>query len=94
MVSQCASTTGLTIHPAALGNTTQNYLGKSQFGDPAFQGTIDDFRIYSRAFQPTEVLLLAISGGCQRCRAAASPVTTASTGLAFWGTTSPLANRL
>ena len=42
--------TNMTLQPASLGSTTQNFIGKSQFsGDPAMQGAVDDFRIYSRA---------------------------------------------
>jgi len=46
----------ITIKPTNLGNTTQNYIGRSQFsGDPYFNGLIDDFRIYGRALSSTEV---------------------------------------
>lgn len=47
--------TGITLHPLSLGNTTANYLGKSQFDDPALNGSIDDFRIYARALSATEI---------------------------------------
>ena len=50
----------MTLKPASLGSTTQNYVGKSQFsGDPAMQGEVDDFRIYSRALSQAEVQSLA-----------------------------------
>ncbi len=43
-----ATNSSMTLHPSSLGSTTLNYLGKSQFSaDPALQGSIDDFRIYS-----------------------------------------------
>lgn len=35
----------MTLRPANLGATTLNYLGKSQYNDPAFLGKLDDFRI-------------------------------------------------
>ena len=54
-----ASNVAMTIHPTNLGGTTHNYLGKSQYNDPAFNGSIDDFRIYSRALSSQEVLALA-----------------------------------
>ena len=55
-----ANNTTTTIHPTNLGYTTQNYLGKSQFAaDPAFNGSIDDFRIYSTALSAQQVLQLA-----------------------------------
>jgi hypothetical protein len=44
--------------PSALGNTTQNYLGHSQWDDPYLPGSIDDFRIYNRALTEAEVRYL------------------------------------
>ena len=49
----------LTTLPEDLGVTTQNYLGKSQWPDPYFDGMIDDFRIYDRALSAGEVKYLA-----------------------------------
>ncbi|MCA1983530.1 LamG-like jellyroll fold domain-containing protein [Nocardioides nematodiphilus] len=51
--------TAMTSHPSAFGQSTSNYLGKSQYGDPAFDGRIDDFSIYSRALSASEVATLA-----------------------------------
>lgn len=46
----------LTISPANLGETTNNYLGRSQFSnDPDFKGSIDDFRIYNYALSQREI---------------------------------------
>ena len=53
------SNTGVSLHPAGLGSTTQNYLGKSQYPDPALQGSLDDFRLYGRALSAAEVLALS-----------------------------------
>ncbi|SHN43918.1 cellulose binding domain-containing protein [Chitinophaga sp. CF418] len=51
-----ATNTGVTIKPAALGGTTQNYLGKSQFtADPNLKAKIDEFRIYNRALTASEI---------------------------------------
>ena len=50
-----ASNTGITISPADLGNTTQNYIGKSQWPDPLFYGNINEFRIYDGALSAEEV---------------------------------------
>ncbi|QNR86832.1 RICIN domain-containing protein [Pedobacter riviphilus] len=56
-----ASNTGVTIKPSQLNaagtttGTTLNYLGKSQFADPMFKGSIDEFKIYSRALSTTEI---------------------------------------
>ena len=50
----------MTLHPSSLGNTTQNYLGKSQFtADPAYSGSIDDFRLYPLALSAQQILELA-----------------------------------
>jgi autotransporter-associated beta strand protein len=50
-----ASSASISIKPAAIGSTNQNYLGKSQWNDPMFKGAIDEFRIYSRALSASEV---------------------------------------
>lgn len=45
----------LTLNPSSLGITTQNYLGKSQYSDPYFNGLEDDFRIYHGALSASDV---------------------------------------
>ncbi len=56
---QVAANSNMTLNPSSLGNTTQNWLGRSQFsGDPYFNGQIDDFRIYSRALSASEIGVL------------------------------------
>jgi len=50
----------LTLKPASLANTTQNWIGKSQFNDPLLAGKIDEFRLYSRALGASEVADLII----------------------------------
>jgi len=48
------------VLPKDLGNTTQNWLGRSQWtADGYFNGMIDEFRIYSRALSEGEVRYLA-----------------------------------
>lgn len=81
-----ATNTSMTLHPSSLGSTTHNYLGKSQFSDPAFLGTIDDFRIYSRALSASEILALAKPTVVTAPAASPSPVTTTSTALSVLGT--------
>ncbi|SHM49978.1 Por secretion system C-terminal sorting domain-containing protein [Chitinophaga jiangningensis] len=60
-----SSNTNLNIKPLQLtpaGTTTGtalNYLGKSQFNDPVFNGAIDEFKIYSRALSDTEIADMA-----------------------------------
>jgi hypothetical protein len=46
--------------PWRLGPTAQNWLGRSQYGaDPAFNGQLDDFRIYHGALSAGDVAALA-----------------------------------
>ena len=54
-----ATNPSMTLNPAALGNTTQNYIGKSQYNDPYLTGEIDDFNIYSSALTASQVAALA-----------------------------------
>lgn len=54
-----ATNTGMTAHPSAFGQSTKNYIGKSQYSDPALNGSVDDFNIYDRALSATEVTALA-----------------------------------
>jgi len=46
--------------PKDLGNTTQNWLGRSQFDtDAYFSGQLDEFRIYNRVLTLGEIRYLA-----------------------------------
>lgn len=45
----------MTLRPSSLGNTGNNYIGRSQYSDPYLDGSIDDFRIYDRAISAAEV---------------------------------------
>jgi hypothetical protein len=45
----------MTLNPASLGNTANNYLGKSQYSDPYLNCALDEFRIYQAALSPAEV---------------------------------------
>jgi len=55
-----ATNTNLTLHPSNLGNTTQDWIGRSQYsGDPYLAAAVDDFNVYSRALSPSEVSALA-----------------------------------
>lgn len=53
--------TAINIRPSQLTpagattGTTLNYLGKSQFSDPIFNGSIDEFKIYTRALSDSEI---------------------------------------
>ena len=49
----------MTLNSSNLGNTTNNWIGRSQYGSDAFlDGQIDEFRIYNRALSAAEVLAL------------------------------------
>ena len=81
-----ATNTNMTIHPTALGATTQDYLGKSQFtGDPNFTGSIDDFRIYGQALSASQILQLAAPSIVNAPAASAAPVITTHTNLSVLG---------
>jgi hypothetical protein len=45
----------MTLSPAKLGSTTNNYLGKSQFADPYLNGQLNEFRLYNIALSPDEI---------------------------------------
>jgi hypothetical protein len=56
--------TGITLRPSDLGNTTNNYIGKSQYADatehdPYLDGNIDELRVYNRILTPAEISILA-----------------------------------
>jgi glucose/arabinose dehydrogenase/mono/diheme cytochrome c family protein len=53
--SPVGSNTTMTLTPASMGSTTQNYVGKSQYNDPFFDGSIDEFRIYDVALSATMI---------------------------------------
>ncbi|GLW33801.1 beta-L-arabinofuranosidase domain-containing protein [Actinoplanes regularis] len=54
--AEVARNSALTIRPSALGSTTQNWIGRSQYaGDPYLAAAVDDFRLYSRALSASEI---------------------------------------
>ncbi len=55
--------TSMTLKPSNLGNTTLNYIGRSQFSDPYLNGRVDDFRIYNQALSGAQIVALANSEG-------------------------------
>jgi len=58
--SAVATNTSMTAHPANLGNTNQNWIGRSQFGgDPYLNATVDDFQIYGHALSAADIGTLA-----------------------------------
>jgi hypothetical protein len=49
------SNTSLTLTPADLGPTVNNWLGRAQFNDPRFLGQFEEFRIWDGALTPAAV---------------------------------------
>ena len=70
----------MTLTPASLGSTTQNYLGKSQFSDPYLDGALDDVRLYRRALPAAEIATLI--AGNYAATVAAGPAPAATNALA------------
>jgi len=56
--AEVTNNAAIALNPVDLGATPNNWLGQSQFPDPAFDGAIDDFRISCRAYTPAEVTAL------------------------------------
>ena len=45
----------MTVSPSDIGNTNQNYIGKSQYPDPYLNGAVDELAIYKTALTPSEI---------------------------------------
>jgi fibronectin type 3 domain-containing protein len=56
-----ASNNSVTINPGDF-KPVVNYIGKSQWADPLFNGSIDNFRIYNHALDASAVQTLAADG--------------------------------
>ncbi|HEY2574896.1 MAG TPA: LamG-like jellyroll fold domain-containing protein, partial [Streptosporangiaceae bacterium] len=54
-----ATNSSMTLHPSDLGNTTQDWIGRSEFGDPYLNAAVDDFAIYSSALSASQIAALA-----------------------------------
>jgi arabinan endo-1,5-alpha-L-arabinosidase len=50
---------GVTANPSDMGVTIGNFLGRSTFPDPSFDGALDDIRLSCRAFDDHEIQYLA-----------------------------------
>ena len=49
----------MTLRPSSLGTTLNNWIGRSAYtADPYFAGLIDDFRVYARALNASEITTL------------------------------------
>jgi hypothetical protein len=51
-----------TLLPKDMGVTTQNWLGKSQWPDALYKGSLDDFRIYDRLLTQDEIKSVMAGG--------------------------------
>jgi hypothetical protein len=52
--------TDMTLNPSDLGDTTQDWIGRSEYpADPYLDGDIDDFNIYSSALSASQIAALA-----------------------------------
>lgn len=47
--------TGFALTPQAVGHTFNDYIGRSQWPDPYYNGSIDEFRIYNNPLSPAQV---------------------------------------
>ena len=80
---QVATNTSMTLNPSNLGETTQNWIGRSQYtGDAYFNGQIDDFRIYSRALGASEIS--ALFGGTTSASDIAPQATATTSFVSSW----------
>jgi hypothetical protein len=60
--SEVARNAAMTLTPASLGSTTQNWVGRSQYADPYLDCAVDSLRVYSRVLSASEVAALSTSG--------------------------------
>ena len=70
----------LTLSPASLGVTTNNYLGKSQWADPYLDGSLSEFRIYQGALSAAEIAATAALGVDQQLSSNRPAVSVVNTG--------------
>jgi hypothetical protein len=48
--------------PRDMGPTANDWLGRSQYGDPLFAGSIDEFRIYNGTIDPLQIGIDSVTG--------------------------------
>jgi hypothetical protein len=57
---QVGANSSMTLHPADLGSTPNNFFGRSQYAsDPYLDGSLDEIRVYDRALTPAQISALA-----------------------------------
>jgi hypothetical protein len=52
---QVAFRSGFNFTPQTVGHTFNDYIGRSQYADPYYNGSIDEFRIYNNGLSPAQV---------------------------------------
>jgi len=58
--TEVARNTSMTLNPADMGSTSNNFIGRSQYmSDPYLDGQVDNFYIYNRALSNSEISTLA-----------------------------------
>ncbi len=68
----------MTLRPASLGSTTNNYLGRSQYAADAYlDGQLDEFRIYSVALSRSEIAATYALGSGQVLSTDSPPISVA-----------------
>ncbi|SOE98848.1 Alginate lyase [Burkholderia sp. OK233] len=60
--SAVGTNTAMSFAPFRLGNTSQNWIGRSQYPDPYFNGLIDEFRIYTGVLGADQIAALYSAG--------------------------------
>jgi acetylxylan esterase len=70
----------MTLRPASLGGTANNYLGRSQYPDPYLDGSIDEFRIYNAGLSAAEIAATAVLGPGQLLSTNSPPISLAARG--------------
>ena len=56
-----ATSTTMTLGPSSLGSTNNNWIGRSQYGDPLLNGAVDDFHIFNVALGQAQIQSLMTS---------------------------------
>src|ERR1051326_8788145 len=69
----------MTLKPLSLGNTSNNYLGKSQYADPYLNGVFDEFRIYTVPLSRAEIAATDALGPNQLLSTNSPSITISST---------------
>lgn len=58
-----ATNNNITLSPTSMGNTTNNWIGRSQCADPFLAGAVDDFNIFDHALTQAEIQQLMAAPG-------------------------------